>query len=31
MDILNPLAYVSIIIYFVYILVEGWSRLTSIF
>jgi hypothetical protein len=29
--ILNSLAYVSVAIYFVYILVEGWNRLPPIF
>ena len=28
--ILNPLAYVSVVIYLVYILIEGWKRLVFI-
>ena len=28
--ILNPLAYVSVVIYLVYILIEGWKRLVFV-
>jgi hypothetical protein len=28
--ILNPLAYVSVVIYLIYILIEGWKRLVFI-
>ncbi len=28
--ILNPLAYVSVVIYLIYILIEGWKRLVFV-
>jgi hypothetical protein len=29
--ILDPLMYVSVVIYFIYILVDGWHRLAPVF